>query len=146
MYLHLSLPLFWGRFPFPRAQSCRCSSVCRPSVCLSHLSARFHFAFRGQGLGKLMTCKLLSSGELEIEWQRIPGPRTDAAVESAAPKRLAAGTLHMPGQPPCRGRTFLARVPASERSHVLVWDNVSCPVLPNDSCHLSAPHPGNFLM
>lgn len=40
------------------------------SVCLWHLSAHFNFMFRSPGLEKLMTCKLLSNVELEIEGEK----------------------------------------------------------------------------
>lgn len=98
--------------------------------------------FRSSGLEMLMTCKLLSNIELEIERQEgFLSTCTDLLMEMSAPKWIAEIVVSPLFSFPfldshCGVRTFLKGVLASTWNHVLVWDNVFCPVLLDDSCHL----------
>ena len=89
------------------------------TVCLSYLSAQFNFMFRSSGLEMLMTCKLLSNIELEIERQEgFLSTCTDLLMEMSAPKWIAEIVVSPLFSFPfldshCGVRTFLTRVLAS---------------------------------
>lgn len=88
MYLHLYLPLSWGCFPLLGTPLPFCADTAA-GVRLSQLSAHFPSWFRSLGLRKLMTCKLPSRVQLDIEYEVIPEPLHDAAMAMSAPKWAA---------------------------------------------------------